>query len=131
MAKISSIKRFFAEDFPSEVRVWISDKLLVPLNQFIDQSVSALNGGITIADNLKCKRYDIVIAVSQTYPIKLRWDLNERPNAVYLARFVPQDNTTPSAAVSVFWTYDANQLSVTLIGLDAAKKYDLRLIAQV
>jgi hypothetical protein len=131
MAKISSIKRFFAEDFPAPVRVWISDKLLVPLNQFIDQSVSTLNGGITYADNLKCKRYDIVIAASQMYPIKLRWDLNERPNAVYIAQFVPQDNSTPSAAVSLFWLYDANQISITLIGLDAAKKYNIRLIAQV
>ena len=131
MAKINSIKRFFTEDFPSEVRPWISEKLLVPLNQFIDQSVSALNGGLTLQDNLKCRKYDMIISRSQTYPIKLQWPLNEIPSAVYLARFVADDNTTPSAAVSVFWLYDANQISVTLIGLDATKKYNLRLIAQV
>jgi hypothetical protein len=131
MAKISSIKRFFTEDFPSDVRPWISEKLLVPLNQFIDQSVGCLNGALTIADNLKAKRYDIVIAKSQVYPIKLQWALNEVPTAVFLARFVADDNTTPSAAVSVYWLYDANQISVTLIGLDTTKKYNLRLIAQV
>jgi hypothetical protein len=131
MAKITSIKRFFTEDFPADVRPWISERLLVPLNQFIDQSISALSGGLTFADNLKCKKYDIVIAASQTYPVKLQWALNERPSAVNIAQFVAQDNSTPSAAVSVFWLFDAGQISVTLIGLDAAKKYNVRLIAQV
>jgi hypothetical protein len=131
MAKITSIKRFFTEDFPSDVRPWISERLLVPLNQFIDQSIGALSGGLTFADNLKCKKYDIIIAASQTYPVKLQWALNERPSAVYIAQFVAQDNSTPSATVSVYWLFDAGQISVTLIGLDAAKKYNIRLIAQV
>jgi len=131
MAKINSIKRFFTEDFPSDVRPWISEKLLVPLNQFIDQTIGAVSGGLTYADNLKCKKYDIVIASSQVYPIKLQWGLNERPSAVYIAQFVPQDNSTPSATVSVYWLYDASQISVTLIGLDTSKKYNLRLVAQV
>jgi hypothetical protein len=131
MAKITSIKRFFTEDFPSDVRPWISERLLVPLNQFIDQSIGALSGGLTFADNLKCKKYDIVIAASQTYPVKLQWALNERPSSVNIAQFVAQDNSTPSAAVSVYWLFDAGQISVTLIGLDAAKKYNVRLIAQV
>lgn len=131
MAKVTSIKRFFAEDFPSTVKAWIAEKLLVPLNQFIDQTVGALNGGLTYADNLKCKTYDIIIAKSQVYPIKLQWALNERPNAVYMARFVIDDNSIPAAAVTVYWTYDANQISLTMIGLDTTKKYYLRLIAQV
>lgn len=131
MAKISSIKRFFTEDFPSDVRPWISEKLLVPLNQFINQTVDAVNGGLTINDNLKAKRYDIIIAKSQVYPIKVNWPLNEVPTSLMLGRFVADDNTTPSAAVSVFWLYDANQISVTLIGLDTTKKYNVRLIAQV
>lgn len=131
MAKITSIKRFFTEDFPSDVRPWISERLLVPLNQFIDQSIGALSGGLTFADNLKCKKYDIIVAASQTYPVKLQWALNERPSAVYIAQFVAQDNSTPSASVSVYWLFDAGQISVTLIGLDAAKKYNIRLIAQV
>jgi hypothetical protein len=131
MAKISSIKRFFTEDFPSDVRPWISEKLLVPLNQFINQTVDAVNGGLTFADNLKAKKYDIIIAKSQVYPIKVNWALNEVPSAMFLARFVADDNSTPAAAVSVFWLYDANQISVTLIGLDTTKKYNVRLIAQV
>jgi hypothetical protein len=131
MAKISSIKRFFTEDFPADVRPWISEKLLVPLNQFINQTVDAVNGGLTFADNLKAKKYDIIIAKSQVYPIKVNWALNEVPSAMFLARFVADDNSTPTAAVSVFWLYDANQISVTLIGLDTTKKYNVRLIAQV
>lgn len=131
MAKISSIKRFFAEDFPPTVKSWIAERLLVPLNQFIDQSIGALNNGLTYQDNFKCKVYDIIISKSQTYPIKLAWALNEKPSAVYLARFVTDDNSTPSAAVTVHWLYDAGQISATLIGLDSSKKYQLRLIAQV
>lgn len=132
MSKINSTKRLVLEDFPSEVRSWLT-KLIQPLNQFTSEVIAALSSGLTIADNLKAKKYDVTIAVSQAYPIKLAYTLNEKPTSVQVAYCMEDTGspTTPTAAYCVWWSYSNSELSVTMIGLDTAKRYKLVLITQV
>lgn len=132
MSKINSVKRLVVEDFPSEVRKWLA-KLIQPLNQFTSEVIAALSGGLTIADNFKSKKYELTIAASQSYPIKLAYTLNERPTSVQVAYCMEDTGTpsTPTVAYSVWWTYSNSELSITMIGLDAAKRYKLVLVAQV
>jgi hypothetical protein len=132
MSKINSVKRLVIEDFPSEVRKWLV-KLIQPLNQFTSEVIAALSGGLTIADNLKAKKYEVTIAASQAYPLKLAYTLNEKPTSVQVAYCMEDTGTpsTPSVAYCAWWSYSNNELSVTMIGLDAAKRYKLVLIAQV
>ena len=130
--KINAVRRLVLEDFPSEVRSWLT-KLIQPLNQFTGEVIAALSGGLTIGDNLKAKKYDLTIAASQAYPIKLSYTLNEKPTSVSVAYCMEDTGTptTPTVAYSVWWTYSNNELSVTMIGLDAAKRYKVIVLAQV
>ena len=131
MAKVTSVKRLVLEDFPNEIRGWLGSKLLEPLNGFIDQTVTALTNNLTISDNFKAKKYEVSVTNDQVYPIKLSYTLNERPSEVRIASVVPSDGSIPTAVFSVFWRYVDNQLQITFLGLETAKKYNVNLIAQV
>lgn len=129
--KISAIKRLVLQDFPQEVQKWMI-KLIQPLNQLTEQVISALQNGLTIGDNMKCKKYDLSIAANQSYPIKLAYNLNQRPVSVHVAYCMEDSGspTAPTAAYSVWWKYDSDGLQITMIGLDAAKRYNVTIIAQ-
>jgi hypothetical protein len=132
MAKLTAIKRFILEDFPAEPRKWLI-KLIAPLNQFLDQTLTALQGGLTIRDNFKATTYQLSVSANQAYPMRLSYGLNERPTDVRIASLVENSGapTAPTAAPFPYWTYDNGQLSVTFIGLDASKKWSVTLVAQV
>lgn len=131
MSKINAVKRLILQDFPSDVQSWLV-KLIQPLNQFVEQTISALSNGLTIADNFKSKKYELTITASQSYPIKLQYSLNQRPTSVTIA-YCREDAATPSTptvAYSVWWLYDEEGLQATMIGLDSSKRYKVTLIAQ-
>lgn len=117
MAKINSTKKLVIEDYPAEVRPWLR-KLIDPLNRFLEQVYFALVQGLTTKDNLKAQVNTITIAANQTYPVKISWNLNERPTAVFAANIVD----TTGAAVdphSFSWVYNNSQVEITLNGLSA------------
>jgi hypothetical protein len=130
--KINSVKRFILEDFNSEVRPWLG-KLLQPLNTFMEQTLSALSNGLTITSNFKAKKYEVTVAAAQSYPMKLAYNLNERPTEVRIAYLVEDSGSpsTPTNPYSVYWQYTDGGLQVTFIGLDPAKRYKIILVAQV
>lgn len=64
MAKLPPISRFSREDFP-DAPGWI-DKLLTPLNASLGSIYGALNGGLSLTDNLKSqvKTLDVTVFAS-------------------------------------------------------------------
>lgn len=129
--KISNNKRYVVEEFPEAVRAWI-DKLISPLNSFIEQVYQALSKNITLADNIKAKVYKTAITANQTYPIKLSYDLNERPTSVTIGQI--HENPTEASPLPVHcmtWVYNNGTLEVTFIGLNSAKAYSATIITMV
>lgn len=53
MAKIPSLQRLLVEDFPNESQ-WIQ-KLIGPLNDFMENDIYALSRNLTFFDNIKCQ----------------------------------------------------------------------------
>jgi 16S rRNA U516 pseudouridylate synthase RsuA-like enzyme len=128
MAKISSTKKLVLEDYPAEVRPWLR-KMIDPLNRFLEQAYFALVQGLTTKDNLKAQSNSVTVASGQTYPIKVAWNLNERPTAVFVASI--SDST--GAAVQPYameWLFNNGQVEVTLTGL-AANEHKLTLLGLV
>jgi hypothetical protein len=130
--RINSVKRFIKEDFPKESRSAF-EKLLQPLNQFLEQCIRILQNGVTVADNMKSLKKELTIQANQAYPIKIAYTLNERPSFVVLGS-LREDTGSPSApasAVYPHWEIKDNTLEVTMVGLDASKRYKITLIAIV
>jgi hypothetical protein len=130
--KISAVKRYILEDYPKETQSWLG-KLIQPLNQFLEQAIAILQNGITVSDNVKSLKKELTIQVNQTYPIKLAYTLNERPSFV-LVGSLREDTGSPAAPTSApypYWEYKEGNLEITMVGLDASKKYKLTLIAIV
>ncbi|HEY9661984.1 MAG TPA: hypothetical protein V6C65_26305 [Allocoleopsis sp.] len=128
--KINAVKRFILEDYPKETRSWLG-KLLQSLNQFLEQAIQILQNGITVADNMKSLKKELTIQVNQSYPIKLAYTLNERPSFVLIGS-LREDTGSPAApttAVYPYWELKEGSLELTMVGLDAAKKYKLTIIA--
>jgi hypothetical protein len=126
--KLSVIKRILVESFPSDVQKWVP-AIVQPLNSFMDQVAKALSSGLTVRDNLKTQVYTITLSASQTYPLTVSYDLNEKPLELRVARIASQDGSALPVH-SFTWTWKGNQLDMTFNGLSAVK-YDVILIAQV
>jgi hypothetical protein len=116
MAALSSIKRILSESFP-EVK-WI-DRLLGPLNQFIEEVNRALNNQLTVAANMD----GVVrtVEIDGTFPVKFKWPRAARPTAAWIVNVqrvgggdVVQhayDDVAAverDAAISLLWEFDGN-----------------------
>lgn len=130
MSKITSTKKFLKEDFPVEIRSWI-DKLIAPLNSFLEQVYFALVNGLTLKDNLKCQvdEFTLEKAVSTQ---KYTWRLNERPTEVRLAHITETGGSPGVIPVhSMQWLFNENTVYLTFSGLETTKSYRIRIIGQV
>jgi hypothetical protein len=131
MAKISTTKKIAIEEFPKEVRGWIG-KLINPINKFMEQSYFAISKGLTLRDNVKSQVFNIDIVVSQTYPIKVSWTLNERPTAVSIGymKELPNGGTIPVHTMQ--WEYNSDgKIEITFNGLESSKAYKATIVGQV
>lgn len=125
--KLSVTKKIPVEQLPSEVRGWFA-QVAQPLNNALDQFVRALSSQLTIADNLKGQKFNLEISANQTYPLKLAYNLNERPSA-YLVELLPADGSVATLTGRRIELING-QLQVTFTGL-AAVKHSLILVALV
>lgn len=129
MARLNSSKKITPEDYPSDSRPLVQ-RLAQTLNSFLDQVTVALNGGLTIRENLKSKVYKLSLPAG-TSTQTVAYDLNEKPTSVVIAQLTKSDSTTPSAAFCLSWRYDNKGIHLTFLGLDAATAHSTTIIAQV
>ncbi len=128
--KLNVTKKIGVEEFPSDVRSWMG-KLVNPLNKFFEQAYLALTNGLTIGDNLKGQKFNLDIAANQPYPIKVKWNLNERPTALLLGYIAEDPSGGVIPAHSMQWSIDSGSISVTFSGLDSNTKYKATIIGLV
>lgn len=128
--KQPQLQKLTTEEFAKQP--WI-EPLIRTLNQFMDEVVSGLNKNLTLEDNLAAtiKTVDL----DGTYPVKLAWTLNRRPQTVLVGNIQRTDGTsiTLTSAVFVQWSFNqAGQLQIdNVVGLPVAAsptvKYKLTL----
>lgn len=129
MARLNSSKKIVPEDYDSESRPLVQ-RLAQTLNSFLDQATVALNGGLTIRENLKSKTYRISLPAGTSTQI-VNWDLNEKPSSVTIGQLTKKDYTAPSAVFSLSWRYDSRGIHLTFLGLDGSTEHTATIIAQV
>lgn len=127
MAKLPQFRRILREDFKDQP--WI-EKLLLPLNAFMDSMVTALNRGLTFSDNFSSKVHEFRLVEDDiTYPIKVAWDRKTLPTDMIVTRIVLVSGSNPTAAVQARWEYDGESILVNkFTGLDSSSEYKIRCI---
>lgn len=123
MAKISTIKRLLKEDFPQQS--WI-DKLLQPLNQFMETFVTALNKNLTM-DNIKGSLP--TITYTTTAENRFKAGIGGTPKVVMIGKVVPKSGNWSDITGSpvVVWDYmhQTDQVDIKNITGLAAGKYEI------
>lgn len=74
---IPTISTLRVEDFPSE-QSWIS-RLLLPINSFLTAATAALNGNITLGDNIPCQTFSLGFTyhAPTDFPKQVAWTLSQ------------------------------------------------------
>jgi hypothetical protein len=100
------------------------------LNPFIFGVFTAISKQITLYENLKAQTFSVSLEAGESTK-DLRYELNERPNAVFIGNALYSDSTQVAEAITVSWVIVSGNLQVKFLGLNASKKYKITLIAQV
>tara|TARA_R100000152_G_C6745369_1_gene169010 strand:- start:329 stop:757 length:429 start_codon:yes stop_codon:yes gene_type:complete len=138
MASLPPIRRISKEDL-QEAPDWV-EKLIYPINLFFDSVYRALNGRLTLSDNILGKQKETTFQVQSAYDgadtdkwdvIKFQSDLGSRVRGLYLMQITEQSDTGNFVPIgkSVFidWEDENGTIKINYItGLTASKKYQLR-----
>ena len=135
MSKLPAIKRIVKEDF-SEYP-W-AEKLLWPINRFMDTIYGALNRDVTFSENiraqLKTLNFATAASVADTFPLKFQPDPEISntvpPSDIILTKIGRNDGVSLASGATLEWTLASDgQISINNItGLVASVAYSLRLI---
>lgn len=132
MAGLPSVRRILKEDL-KEAPSWI-DRLLLPLNMFLDSVYSALNKNLTFGDNVKgqFKSFTVKAGVAATDNIYEFACSISNPQGVILLSVVQQSNTyTPltSAPQIASWSYSDGMIYIdSITGLTNGEKYLIKVL---
>jgi len=132
--KLQSFKRLFKTDYKEEFQDLI-DKLSASLNVGIESLYDALNGKLSLSDNLYCNVVDIDVIVDSngipknttSYPITLK----TKPIGLQVidARNLTNTTTYPSGAIFISFTAENTRIIINHItGLQANQTYRLKII---
>jgi hypothetical protein len=127
--RLNSAKKLIPEDFP-EKDYDLVRRLADALNPFIFSVFTAISKQITLYENLKAQTFTISLDAGESTK-DIKYDLNERPSAVFIGNALKSDSTQVNQAITVSWVLNQGSLNVKFIGLDASTKYRITLIAQV
>lgn len=129
MAKIK-LRRIVSEDFPQKYNDLL-DKLLYPINSMIDSVSSALNNGLTIADNMSAQETVLTVSAPLTEPIFFKSSLRGPCRGIICIQAEIVGNGSPVTG-QPFFTFEnsGTQIKVTNItNLVAGTRYNLRIYA--
>ena len=115
--RINSAKKIVVEDFPQAERSLVQ-RLALIMNNFLEQIAQALTNNLTISENLKAKVYKQQMA-SGVSTLRVTWDLNEKPNAVFVGSLTRTDGVVPPV-FCLHWTYSDKIITCTFTGLGTA-----------
>ena len=135
--KIPGYRRLFSTDFKEKERDFV-DRLGNPINAAFDTLHSALNGNITLSDNVACTVKDVTVRVdSSGIPLAnttFRLNSNQPVTMVVCGNAVNQTNPSGYVLGAPFisWTQTQNGIVINHItGLRPNDTYILRVVAYI
>lgn len=141
MAKLPTSKKVLREDL-KDAPGWI-DRLLSPLNSFMESIYYALDKNLTYTENLACNVKTIEFTTLPTYgslPVLDNWQvqkfthsLKSKPFGVSLERVQEKSNTYAviTNPVSLDWNEANGVISINYVtGLEPSKTYILTLLVK-
>lgn len=140
MAQLPNQRRILREDL-KDAPTWV-DKLLFPINSFMESVYYALNRNITFNENIACQLRRVSFTTTSSYNsspqsadnfplIQFATSLRTVPMGVIpLQLFVNGDVETPLLApYNISWYHNNGTLFITYIsGLDDSTTYTLQLL---
>lgn len=134
MARIPDIKRIQKENFPSDQQALV-EKIAYPLNTFMEQVASALNGRLDFTNiNQELITLDVAVDASGVPTVSTKFKTNLKTNVAGLV-CINASNLTNSATYPTaqpFVTFAQNGSIVTvkhISGLQADNRYELRMLS--
>jgi hypothetical protein len=122
-------QKFTTEEFQEQAS-WIG-KLFSPLNQFIQDVVSASTNGLTIQDNFAQEMKDIKWVNSGTnFPLKFKTKFAKYPKGIFpIYLFNNSLGSYSTLPPWVVWGYSDSQVTISDIsGLTSGSTYTIRLL---
>jgi len=129
MAKFDVVRRILKADFPSNYHDLL-DRLLYPLNQFLEATIAALNNGLTVKDNMAAMEVDIPVVndVSDQNPILFRTTLRGPPRGIICISAETLQGSPPTSQPFLTFVQAGSNIRVTgITGLVSGSRYNLRL----
>lgn len=122
--QLPTIKRITREDL-LDAPEWV-DRLLYPLNLFLNTLYSGLNHGLTFKENIQSQTQSFQLiagAAATNNTVKFLVTLGKKPTFLLCPNAV--DSTGSNVPVTVTWNYDGSNINVTAItGLSSGATYN-------
>ena len=119
MSRLPTLKKILQENFPE--LPWMN-KLATPINVFIEEVTRILNKRLTFSDNFDGEIKEVL--VDGNYPLKISWNRNSKPIAVWVGRIRRVDGGSNSFSDAVYmdWNYNnSREIQIDdIIGLGAS-----------
>lgn len=140
MAAIPPIRTIYTQDIIDDDGNVEGEKLLYPLNLFMEASYNIFDKGITFSENIVSQINNLTFTTASSYvasdtfiPITYLINMNKRPEGVILLQTqVAEDiNTVIVNPVTIDWREATDGLSVSIgfiTGLADSTKYNIRLL---
>lgn len=137
MARLPLIRRISREDI-QEAPNWI-ERLLFPLNQFMETVYQALNKDLTFSENIRSQTAEVTFETSAAYDgtvanfttVQLQRSLPARAQGILLLQ-IAENASSPSpidGPVYVDWLDNNGVISINHVsGLNASTSYVMRLL---
>ena len=130
MSKLPQLTKLRRDDLGSNLPPWM-DKVIYTVNRLADSVYTALNSGLTPADNLKAQILTLTIATSD---LPYKASVNLPVTDLILTNIYEKSGSRVDFTTAVWpdWVYDASNGTVivyNISGLTAGKTYVIRLLA--
>ena len=132
--RLPSFRHIFKADYKQEFQDLV-DKLSVSLNNGIEAIYDALNGKLSLSDNLYCDVTDVKVTVDSDGIPKIKTGykikLTTKPIGIQVIDAINQtnSNTYPTSGIFIDFTYENNQITINAVkGLQADQVYNLKII---
>lgn len=140
MAAIPPIRTIYTQDIIDSDGNVEGEKLLYPLNLFMESSYTLFDKGLTFSENIVSQSNTITFTTASTYtasntfvPITYLIKMSKRPEGVILLQTQVADNinTIITNPVTIDWREAADGLSISIgfiTGLANSTKYNVSLL---
>lgn len=132
--KLSGFKRILTDDIPAEYKQ-LAEKIAYAINPFAEETINAINGKLSIGDNLNQRYKEVTIELDSngepTQSVGFKSELVTRCKGISVENVenITNVNTYPTAAPFVTFSESNGIINIKHItGLQTANRWKIRLL---